>query len=1650
MSTNKKALSVFVASALFFSLIIPAGDPAAKASAAASSALYYSDIPYVTQNEIDAIEALKSSVDKFIYGQMRETEAFELKDGTVSGFAAEFCKLLTGLFGIEFSLELQDWETLKNGIDSMETDFTGDLTPTPERMLRYFMTYPIAERSLRIFTYAGKFEILTERDINGLKVGSLTGTIDTEHVMQYYPELIFTVVDVESFDAAADMLKTGEIDVFISEGVIDPIFDDYGFIDSKEFFPLVYTSVSLTTANPELEPIIDVVNKFLSAGGIDTLYDLYKKGNKEYARYKLNKSLTEEESEYLNDLIRRNATVKIALEQDNYPICFYDTTAKEFHGIAVDVIEEISRLTGIEFEVVTDENTPWSEVLEMLRTGKASLVSQLLYSDERKGSFLWTETPYASSYYALLSKYEHPSIASYQVVRTRVGTINKSAFEDKYREWFPENDNLIPYDSQIDVLDALEAGEIDLLMGSDYLLLMQQNFREKPGFKINIRFGAPMYSYFGFNKDEAILCSVINKTQSFVDLTEIADNWTSRGYDYAKNIARQRAVLSMSVAGFLSVLLLLTVFFLIRNRRLNLSLDKTVKERTSELELKDNLLNTVNGAAEILLQSETDVFAENLLRCMEMLAGPADADRLSIWKNRVDAESGKRYCVRQFEWSKTSGPRQDKTNSTSISYDEYMPMWEGMLARGNCVNGSIKDMTGPERALLEKQGVSSVLLVPILLQELFWGFVSFADCHGERLFSENEESVLRSGGMVIANALLRNEMTLKIHASAAEMAAVLRNYAGVIWSVDTDNTITLFDGLYLKEIDLSSDSLTGKKLEAAQEKYVGFELSEHVRATLDKGPQDWISELDGKMFSLHTNPIRDEAGNISGVVGSIDDITETIRLRKELEIALEKAEAGVHALEAAKQTVDAMFGANPHMNILFDNSFKVVDCNPAAYEFMGFSTKEELLTGFIERMTKSIPEYQSDGRVSISLAERLMTAAKEGWARFETELVMGDLTKILNVEFKRIPYEKTFAVVAYVFDMTEIREREKELIERDRQLIEAVEEAKAANRAKSEFLSNMSHEIRTPMNAILGITEIRLQDESLDRETKESLDKIYSSGDLLLGIINDILDLSKIEAGKLELIVTDYEAASLINDTAQLNMMRIGSKPIEFELSVDENMPSVLTGDELRVKQIMNNLLSNAFKYTARGTVRLSVGAEPFEDGASETDVMLVIGVSDTGQGMTEEQISKLFDEYSRFNQEANRTTEGTGLGMSITRNLIQMMNGEISVKSEPGKGSEFTVRIPQGSPASGLIGRELAENLQQFRMNNSTQMKRVQITRDPMPYGSVLIVDDVETNIYVATGLMMPYELKIDSADSGFAAIEKIREGNVYDIVFMDHMMPKMDGIEATKIIRDMGYEHIIVALTANAVAGQAEIFLANGFSDFISKPIDIRQLNAVLNKYVRDKQPPEVIEAAKAGKREKEAGKPQGDAGGALKQTPALDPRFAEIFVRDASKSLAVLDDLIKKGGALGEDDLRTYTINAHGMKSALANIGRSEMSSSAMKLEEAGRAGDTGVITEHTPAFLSSLRELLKELTPKKAENAAKGAEDEDRAHLFEKLAELKAACEALNKKEAKNIVSELREKNWSEATGDMLGNVAEHLLHSDFEEVLRVVADFGSDS
>ena len=396
-------------------------------------------------------------------------------------------------------------------------------------------------------------------------------------------------------------------------------------------------------------------------------------------------------------------------------------------------------------------------------------------------------------------------------------------------------------------------------------------------------------------------------------------------------------------------------------------------------------------------------------------------------------------------------------------------------------------------------------------------------------------------------------------------------------------------------------------------------------------------------------------------------------------------------------------------------------------------------------------------------------------------------------------------------------------------------EAEEANRAKTSFLANMSHEMRTPMNVVVGFTSLLLEGEDPDLDVKDILKKMSTAGNTLLGLINDVLDISKIEAGKLELMPVKYEVPSLLNDIITLNMIRIEEKPITFILDINQDLPYSLYGDDLRVKQIINNILSNAFKYTQQGTVTLGMHCQI--DGP---DVILSIYVKDTGIGIREDDLKKIFTDYSQVDTRTNRSIEGTGLGLSITKRLTEIMGGEINAESTYGEGSIFRVQIRQGYIDDIQIGEKVAESLRKFLHAEEKQNVVKKLVRSDLSFARVLVVDDMQTNLDVASGLLLRYKMQVDCVLSGAEAIERMSTGDPqYDLIFMDHMMPGMDGIETADAIRALATEYAqkvpIVALTANAIQGMEDLFYAHGFQGFLPKPIDTMHLDSILNKWIK-----------------------------------------------------------------------------------------------------------------------------------------------------------------------------------------------------------------------
>jgi len=701
-------------------------------------------------------------------------------------------------------------------------------------------------------------------------------------------------------------------------------------------------------------------------------------------------------------------------------------------------------------------------------------------------------------------------------------------------------------------------------------------------------------------------------------------------------------------------------------------------------------------------------------------------------------------------------------------------------------------------------------------------------------------------------------------------------------------------------------------------------------------------------------------------------------------------------------------------------------------------------------------------------------------------------------------------------------------------LRKTVEDLKIASKAKSDFLAKMSHEIRTPMNAIIGMAELAMR-KNMSDAVREHIITIKQAGNNLLAIINDILDISKIESGKLEIVSSNYEFSSLINDVVSIIRMRIIDSSISFVVNIDCKIPNLLFGDETRVRQVLLNILSNAVKYTKRGHVSFSVNGKIIEN-----TVILTIDVSDSGNGIKPEDLKKLFGEFVQIDLASNKGIEGTGLGLAITKNLIKMMNGDINVKSEYGKGSSFIITLPQKiqSPepiamvenskekkvlvyeqnkiyANSIAGtvdnlgveckqvesdEELRENLKSKNytflfvsyslhenaknimqdLDSKTKMVvlaefgiavvDINLSVLPMPAHSIsianilngvsdsftyssnenetiriiapsakiLIVDDIETNLKVAKGLMQPYQMKIDSRLSGAEAIEAIKE-NSYDLVFMDHMMPEMDGVEATRRIREMGGKLPIIALTANAVSGTKEMFLSSGFNDFLSKPIDIVHLNSVLEKWLPEEKQEKAMESVKENDYKTDFEIDGVDVKKGIFMSGGTLKGYIEILSTFHKDGVNKIDEIKE---CLETDNYLLYTTYIHALKSASASIGALDLSEIAKDLEIAGNNKDLAYIEQYNPEFLKAFEVLLNNIN--KALLASKNNEQStvDFEILKHELNKLKVAISAYDFGAIDDAVNTLRAFTQS-IFGESIENILQKTLIGEYDEAVAMI-------
>ena len=557
-------------------------------------------------------------------------------------------------------------------------------------------------------------------------------------------------------------------------------------------------------------------------------------------------------------------------------------------------------------------------------------------------------------------------------------------------------------------------------------------------------------------------------------------------------------------------------------------------------------------------------------------------------------------------------------------------------------------------------------------------------------------------------------------------------------------------------------------------------------------------------------------------------------------------------------------------------------------------------------------------------------------------------------------YQKLVITIDELSATKKVAEKAKEEAERAKEI------AQQANRAKSDFLANMSHEIRTPINAVLGMDEMILR-ESTDSKILEYASDIKQAGSMLLSLINDILDFSKIESGKMDIIPVDYDLGILLGDTIDMIRSRAEEKKLQLELKIESNTPVHLHGDEVRLRQIITNILTNAVKYTPEGKVTLTVSGKK----VSEESVQLFMSVKDTGIGIKEEDMGRLFDSFQRVDESRNRNVEGTGLGLSITMRLLNLMGSRLEVKSTYGEGSDFYFYLEQKQLDDEVIGDDVLKYYENEKGKNSISTEQFYA-----PDAKILVVDDNEMNIKVFLGLLKNHGMQIDTAMSGKECLALI-EKNAYHIIFMDHQMPEMDGVETLRRIRELqnnrSKDAVIIILTANAVSGAREMFLEEGFADYLSKPIIAVQLEKMIQKYL----PEELLLKNDLGQKEESAVESvvetADNVGAVQSENSLVDWKMGKAFCMDDEDFyMEMLQTFLDSPSATElksfyeECDFENYRIKVHAMKSNLANIGAMTASDMAKQLELALKNdNNVSYVKENHEEFMAVFENVVSEV-------------------------------------------------------------------------------------
>ena len=783
----------------------------------------------------------------------------------------------------------------------------------------------------------------------------------------------------------------------------------------------------------------------------------------------------------------------------------------------------------------------------------------------------------------------------------------------------------------------------------------------------------------------------------------------------------------------------------IRNQMQFLTDLTEIKQAHEELERRDILLNAVNKAANVLLTAQDDeTFTATIQKGMEIIGTYINGDCVEIWQNEY--KDGKLYAVLKHYWYSEKGKEVKYNPTANIFSYSITPDWDNRLIRGESIKGPVCDLSPEDQEFLSSFAVKSVLVLPVFIHDNFWGICCIDDCYSERSFPDEQIDILRSGTLMLVNAFNRNEQAnelrkmMNITEYRAKLLYAVNRAAAFLLNSDIDS----FDSNLYQSMRVMTESINAHRM------YI------------------WKNyEADGR---LCCKQVYEWSG---GAYSQMDK--EFVR--------------GIPYSDNIPRW-ETKFLKNECINTIVD------DAPPEEQEFLRPQDIVSLLV---------VPVFVNDqlwGFVGFDDChnKRIFTEEEESILRSGSLLFANAWLRnemVLNIRETSVQLETAF------------------------------EQANAASRAKSDFLSTMSHEMRTPMNAIIGMTSIGKKAQDIEQKNR-ALIKIEDASSHLLGVINDVLDMAKIEANKLELAPVDFNFEKMLQKVIAVVNFRVDEKKQELTVNIDKNIPRFIFADEQRLAQVITNLVSNAVKFTPEyGKIRL----DAFSNGEADGNFELRIEIADSGIGISSEQKEKLFHAFGQADSGISRKFGGTGLGLTISKRIIELMGGNIWVESEAGKGAKFIFTAK--TMCSKRNGDCYNDDNGNANINEDTECSVFDLSGK-----KVLVAEDIDINREILLALLGNSGLEIDCAENGEDAFNMIKASpDKYDIIFMDMQMPKMDGLEATRQIRTLpGRPNSIpiLAMTANVFKDDIDACIAAGMNDHLGKPLDVDRVFEMMRKYL------------------------------------------------------------------------------------------------------------------------------------------------------------------------------------------------------------------------